>query len=219
MKLDDEFDLSPLSATVLENAERVLGDARILFDAGSYATACALACVSIEEAGKACLILWRDKGLIKRDIAKDVRDHHAKHRVFAGLKEALSFVPLLTEKMDADDLARRIETEVLDPNRESSFLAKLGAFDAFKQYGFYVDVDDQTHFQPTKVIYRKDAEYLLAEASQAIVLVKEVPAVHFVACGMYLEEEAPKRDPKMMREIRELMASRKVRPAIPENQS
>ncbi|WP_350339838.1 AbiV family abortive infection protein [Pararhizobium gei] len=68
-------------------------DANILYDAGSYATAGALASVSIEEAGKACLILWKDKGLIERDISKDITNHGSKHRVFAGLKEAKSFVP------------------------------------------------------------------------------------------------------------------------------
>lgn len=117
-------------------------------------------------------MLWRDKGLVERDITKDIRDHHAKHRVFAGLKEAQSFIPLLTDRLSTEELARRIEEEVLEPNRESTFLARLGAYDSFKQYGFYVDIDEQAHFQPAQVIHRKDAEYLLTEASSATELTR-----------------------------------------------
>lgn len=210
MNIDDDFDLSPLSALILQNAERILRDAKILFDVGSYATAGALACVSIEEAGKACLILWRDKGLTRRDITKDITNHAAKHRVFAGLKEAKSFVPLLGQKLERKEVEGRIFSQVLEPNRESNFLAKLGAYDAFKQYGLYVDIDDRAHFQPETLIHRGDVEYLIAEATLAVQLVREIPFVHLVACGMYFSEKAPARNPAMMRKIREMLASRRA---------
>ncbi len=210
MDSSDDFDLSPLSALILQNAERVLRDANILYDAGSYATAGALACVSIEEAGKACLILWKDKGLIERDISKDITNHGSKHRVFAGLKEAKSFVSLFSQELEDNEIEERIISQVLEPNRESSFLAKIGAYDAFKQYGLYVDIQDQAHFQPEKVIHRGDVEYLIAEATLAVQLVREIPFIHLVAFRMYSSEKVLARNRSIMREVREMQASRRA---------
>lgn len=40
----------------IDNAKRLANDAKILFDAGSYASSCALAILSIEEVGKLSIL-------------------------------------------------------------------------------------------------------------------------------------------------------------------
>ena len=57
--------VSEVVRTVLENARRLLSDAELLFENERYRSATALAILSMEEAGKACVIRWREEGFIR----------------------------------------------------------------------------------------------------------------------------------------------------------
>src|SRR3981081_1143610 len=61
---------------IMDNAHRLLMDAKILEIRGRYQSAVSLAIVSLEESGKAGLVLWKREGLIPRDIFKDISTGH-----------------------------------------------------------------------------------------------------------------------------------------------
>src|SRR5882672_3651424 len=63
-------------AAIMDNAHRLLTDAKILESRGRYQSAVSLAILSLEESGKSCLVRWKREGLINRDIFKDLHSGH-----------------------------------------------------------------------------------------------------------------------------------------------
>ena len=115
------------------NARRLLADARLLFDAGRFPSACSLAILAIEEAGKVSLLrmilVTKDTTLLKK-AWRSYRNHCAKNAqwimpalVRAGARTANDLRPIYD--MDSD------HTSVLDQ---------------IKQLGFYTDTYKQGHW-------------------------------------------------------------------------
>lgn len=135
-----------------DNARRLLEDARLLLDKGSYATAFALAALSIEESGKLSILrglaLARDEGEAKK-YWREYRSHTRKNLLWplidtaaSGARRARDFAPLL------------------DPDAEHPHL-----LDKLKQISFYTDCFRKGHWSvPGDVINKELAEGLLLTA-------------------------------------------------------
>lgn len=134
------------------NAERLLTDARLLFDAERHASAAALAVLSIEERGKV-LILKRlcstsDPNHLK-DIWREYGDHRSKnsgwiipHLVAEGARSMHAMAPAL----DAD----------------SEHVARL---DTLKQLTTYTDISEKRHWvKPCEIANRELAESMIHTA-------------------------------------------------------
>jgi AbiV family abortive infection protein len=133
---------------VLENAERLLGDAQLLFEHGRYPTSAALAVLSIEEFGKAF------RGMSVGHLAKQkaavsfgLINHFVQHLKEHGL--ALQRIANTPEKQEANprnpDLELRFE-KVVDALNDSSWKKMRDQvskkdLSTVKNRGFYVDLD------------------------------------------------------------------------------
>ncbi|MCC8619930.1 AbiV family abortive infection protein [Xanthomonas vesicatoria] len=158
-----------------ENAARLVEDAEVLLDRGSFATAVSLAALAIEEAGKvsilrALAVARTDEEV--RDCWKDYRSHTCKNaawifpQLFAsGARQLESFRPMFAEKSD--------HTAILDN---------------LKQLGFYTDCLGNAHWaRPSNVI---DAQLALQVVSTAKIL--SHPSKHSVReVALWVEHIGP----------------------------
>jgi len=124
----------------LENAKRLVEDAKLLLNTGRFPTAASLAILAIEEAGKLSalrsLALARDHGEIK-DAWKDYRSHTKKN------------VAWMLPQIVAQG-ARKLDDmkPLFDESSEHPYI-----LDQIKQIGFYTDCLGQAHWsEPIKVI-------------------------------------------------------------------
>jgi len=124
----------------LENARRLVEDAKLLLNAGRFPTAASLAILAIEESGKLSVLrslaLARDGGEIK-EAWKDYRSHTKKN------------VTWLLPQLVAQG-ARKLDDmrPLFDESSEHPYL-----LDQIKQIGFYTDCLGQAHWsEPTHVI-------------------------------------------------------------------
>lgn len=122
------------------NARRLLEDAKRLFDAGSYPTACSLATLSIEESGKLTVLraisVAADDQTLKT-VWRDYRSHRAKN--------VMSMFPELVANG-----ARKLSDfrMIFDPKSDRSIVV-----DVIKQLGFYTDCYENGHWsEPYRVI-------------------------------------------------------------------
>ncbi len=131
------------------NAARLLEDAKRLFEAGSYPTACSLAILSIEEAGKVSLLRHvataRGGGELKA-AWRSYRDHHAKNATWIigdlalkGARRLLDLMPMYDRDSDHSAVA-----------------------DALKQLGFYTDCCGDRHWsEPFEAVDEATAKGML----------------------------------------------------------
>jgi hypothetical protein len=83
---------------IYRNAIRLLEDAELLYRNGRYESAVALAVLSLEESGKACLVIWKEEGLLKGDLAPHIRyAHFHKQRIFYCYRYAKETIEALEE--------------------------------------------------------------------------------------------------------------------------
>jgi AbiV family abortive infection protein len=131
---------------ITANAEELLSSAKLLQQANSFRVATSLAILSMEESAKGCLVFWKLTGLIDRDIKKDIRHGHLdKHRLFA----AYDITQLMITMMDSAKTIADLKGAMRRP-QGGKFLksmlkvarAENGAYDALKQAGFYIDLDE-----------------------------------------------------------------------------
>jgi AbiV family abortive infection protein len=104
---------------IIENAERLFEDAKLLAAAGSYRTAISLAILSLEESGKACLVRWKKEGHIKRNIDREIRSGHIdKHHIFGAYRVVVALLSVgRIVKRGQDD-------EPTDPASSGELIAK-----------------------------------------------------------------------------------------------
>jgi AbiV family abortive infection protein len=139
-------------ATVMDNAHRLLMDAKLLESKGRFQSAVSLAILSLEESGKACLVRWKRQGFITRDITNDLRAGHIPKQRILG---AYLFAKAVLDSVFMDEHGNAIEPFDLDAAVEigakagyesgykMSFYAESGSLDFMKMAGFYVDLNDK----------------------------------------------------------------------------
>ncbi|WP_043949399.1 AbiV family abortive infection protein [Candidatus Phaeomarinobacter ectocarpi] len=144
------------------NSEKLLNDAKMLGDVGSYGSASALAVIAVEEAAKALMFRWNE--------TKGVFSHHEKHRTAASVIWADGFVqglesisgeigltvkpvdeipasllkwleenPQWTEEAGSRMVAAVAETDVFQTGVEISHYLSSGKFTELKLQALYVD--------------------------------------------------------------------------------
>lgn len=152
----------------MDNAHRLLMDAKLLAANGRFQSAVSLSVLSLEESGKACLVRWKRQGLIERDISDDLRLGHIHKQRILG---TYLFTKAVLETVFFDADGKPVEPDDLDAAVERgakagyesgatiSFYAESGAWDFMKMAGFYVDLNDKMEvISRGDVITAKDAE-------------------------------------------------------------
>lgn len=138
--------------TARENARRLYADAKLLFDAKRYSSACALAILSVEEAGKPA-ILRRISGVTDqaklKNLWREYRTHTAKNRIWIVRDLAMAGARSI------DDLKK-----VADDSSDHPEL-----LDYMKQLAFYTDCYVRgTWATPDEIIERDMAAGILRSA-------------------------------------------------------
>lgn len=186
-----------VASTIALNAARLLRDAKTLLSNQSYDTAASLAILSMEESSKACLVLWRRSGLIQCDILKDIREGHIqKQRLFgiyrfirAGIDAVVrdDSGELIDKNDVTDELVDIAAKAGLEAGHKEMVFADIGLFDHLKQFGFYVDVDENLEIAPTLGRASKaDAEWHIRDAEDALKMFYSEPRFHSAMAAVYV---------------------------------
>jgi AbiV family abortive infection protein len=128
---------------VIDNAARLLRDAKLLADHKRFASAFALAVLGIEEIGKVVLDLWGRAGPLSKPVVR--RTVHIRKQAAVGSVLLASFAVEKFGAMDAevtitDELVNRVSIAFTD-SREGQFLdhVQTGVLEETKQIGIYRD--------------------------------------------------------------------------------
>ncbi|MBY5698385.1 AbiV family abortive infection protein [Rhizobium leguminosarum] len=177
-------------APIVENAARLLADAKILLEAKSFRTATALAVLAIEEVGKACLVYWKLHGfdfLTNDQIIKAT--HIQKQRVLSAYyfyKESTPILDAAAEKITPEQLIHQMMETPPSKYFPVEAAVKTGSFDTVKQLGFYLDLnDDLKPFSITSQMGERDAVQQIKEAEVALTILDEGERAHFFISLLY----------------------------------
>lgn len=138
-----------------QNAERLAQDARLLLSQKRFPSACALAVLAIEEAGKASIL--REIALARTDEQlknawKEYRSHTSKNRmwpiiefVLKGARKLQDFAPMFREDAEHPLL-----------------------LDQVKQLGFYTDCLGKAHWSTPDEVINQDLASMLVVTSELL---------------------------------------------------
>jgi AbiV family abortive infection protein len=197
---------------IMDNAHRLLMDAKILEGRGRYQSAVSLAILSLEESGKACLVRWKRGGLINRDIFKDLHTGHIfKQRILGTYfftKAAFDAVfldtngqPVIPE--DSDAVFERAAKAGYDGSARMMFYAESGALDFMKMAGFYVDLNDKLEvISKGGDIEAGDAARHIRDAETAFEMAGAPERLHRGMAAVY-ESSKPRKPRRRTRELHE----------------
>ena len=207
----DENDIWELTnARILENARRLVGDAKLLLDQSRFASAFGLAVLGLEEVGKLMLRRWASDPQLKRDTNR-YGFHKVKQAVVGSLYMARSATLAYDEflrhrglklvdrdRLTADQLRSTVSLEELDEQaveqvaralfeskgRQFLDFSELGAIDRTKQCAFFVDEDFLKLDLSPFGFKRTDAENMIEHSRDAIELSDDEMVVN-VAKAIY----------------------------------
>jgi AbiV family abortive infection protein len=197
---------------IMDNAHRLLMDAKILENRGRYQSAVSLAILSLEESGKACLVRWKRGGLITRDVFKDLHTGHIfKQRILGtyfftkAVYEAAFFdadgQDVVPENVD--EVFERASRAGFEKGAPMMFLAESGAMDFMKMAGFYVDLNDKLEIvSKGGDIDAGDAARHIKDAETAFEMTQASPRLHRGMAAVY-ESGKPFKPRKRTRELYE----------------
>ncbi|MCH8846557.1 MAG: AbiV family abortive infection protein [Proteobacteria bacterium] len=94
------------------NAKRLLEDAKLLQENGRYKTSFSISILSIEEAGKACLLKWGKDGYLNEKLKrKDILNHKNKQKIFSTFVFIDSFLRAILELCDDEEWMSKVFNE------------------------------------------------------------------------------------------------------------
>lgn len=169
-----------------------------------------LAILSMEEAGKACLIKWKADGYIKRDIMKDIRSGHvAKQRILGVFRWAKAIKDVVDGQKNRNLRQSRLEKLAQKRVHKKSMMtihrAETGTYDGIKQTGFYTDIDDDLSvMMPYDSFSKADADFHIAEAFGALKIIESPAVMHSVMADLYESGEVhnfTKKRPAIFRDL------------------
>lgn len=195
---------------IMDNAHRLLMDAKILESRGRYQSAVSLAILSLEESGKACLVRWKREGLITRDVFKDISTGHIfKQRIlgtyfFTKAAFEVAFPDGGPEPSgDEDEVMERAARVGFEKGAPTIFLAESGAMDFMKMAGFYVDLNDKLEVvSKGGEIGAIEAARHIKDAETAFEMTQASPRLHRGMAAAY-ETGRPFKPRKRTRELYE----------------
>jgi AbiV family abortive infection protein len=146
------------------NARRLLADAKLLLEAGSYPTAAAIAILAIEEAGKVSIL--RELILARND--KELSEAWRNYRAHTK-KNAFWIMPQL-----AAAGARQLEDlrPMVDENSDHPQV-----LDQLKQLAFYTDCLGDAHWSQPEKIIQGDLARTLVHTAEVLAAGREVTAL------------------------------------------
>jgi AbiV family abortive infection protein len=146
-----------------KNAQRLLDDARLLFDNGRYPSAAAWAILSIEESGKRPIL--RELALAHNE--KELREAWRSYRSHTK-KSALWPVLEMFSKgaRRADDFGG-----LFDPNAEHPYI-----LDQLKQVGIYTDCLGKAHWSVPEQVIERDLATMLLKTAEILAHGREIQA-------------------------------------------
>jgi AbiV family abortive infection protein len=181
---------------IVLNAQRLMLDAKLLAANKSFQSAVALAILSLEESGKACIVRWKRDGLITGDVSKDLRAGHIpKQRILGGylfVKAAYEIVFLdrdsnPVEPPDDDETIERAAKAGYEGGGRMTFYADSGALDFMKMAGFYVDLNDKLEvISKGGDIQAGDAARHIRDAELGIEMASSPPRIHRGMAAIYV---------------------------------
>jgi AbiV family abortive infection protein len=196
----------------MNNAHRLLVDAKILESRGRYQSAVSLAILCLEESGKACLVRWKREGLITRDIFKDISTGHIfKQRILGTYFFTKAVYETAFFDADGQDIVPENVDEVFERASRAGFekgapmlfLAESGAMDFMKMAGFYVDLNDKLEvISKGGDIDAGDAARHIKDAETAFEMTQASPRLHRGMAAVY-ETGKPFKPRKRTRELYE----------------
>jgi AbiV family abortive infection protein len=177
---------------IMDNAHRLLMDAKILESRGRYQSAVSLAILSLEESGKACLVRWKREGLITRDIFKEINTGHIfKQRILGTYfytKAAFetAFPDKGPEPGDEEEVVERAAKAGFEKGAPMMYLAESGAMDFMKMAGFYVDLNGKLEvISKGGNIDAGDAARHIKDAETAFEMTQASPRLHRGMAAVY----------------------------------
>lgn len=170
----------------IQNAKRLSEDASLLFEAGRFASAAALAILSIEESGKVSILRWLALAKTSEEIAEAWRDYRSHTK-----KNASWLLPQLTQQG-----ARKLDDfkPLFEESSDHPYI-----LDQLKQIAFYTDCLGTAHWSmPQEVIDRSLAKMLIQVAR---ILAKD-KHVSKTEIELWIKHIGPvwKRDPSWMKQ-------------------
>jgi AbiV family abortive infection protein len=205
----------------MDNAYRLLMDAKILEASGRYQSAVSLAILSLEESGKACLVRWKREGLITRDIMKDISNGHIfKQRIlgtyfFTKAVFETAFFNAQGDDVvpeDVDEVYERATRAGFEKGAPMMYLAESGAMDFMKMAGFYVDLNDKLEVvSKGGQIDAGDAARHIKDAETAFEMTQASPRLHRGMAAVY-ETGKPFKPRKRTREFYEAVCKQVAEP-------
>ena len=130
------------SKVCLNNSEKLLQSAHLLFDALSYGSAQSLAVSSIEEAGKAVILGLADLGRVRKEVVKLAMKGGMAHSLKKIVAVGIQHYKFLLNKELAGESQ---ELTAVDKDSVKNLLKDIRVVDleARRQNGLYVNIDYQ----------------------------------------------------------------------------
>lgn len=128
---------------VMENAARLLADAKLLADNNRFASAFALAILGVEEIGKIILDLWANEKVPPKPTASNTS--HLRKQAAVGALLLASFAvkefgPLIGGSVPDDDLIERVAKSLYESHEGRLFRhIQIGAVEKTKHLAMYRD--------------------------------------------------------------------------------
>jgi AbiV family abortive infection protein len=201
---------------IIDNAQRLLEDAILLAADGSYRTAIALTVLSLEESGKASLVLWQKLGFLKVE-ASALRHHSEKQRIIVAYRAALTIyqfgdVVAFDEVKNSVELSDEQTHELMEKVQASAgldrFTVDAGFNDYLKEHGFYTDISDQLEVLVPYATYNEDVFTLFSRrATESICFVQAAQGFQRTAAALYEGNVHPRLSRKETRDLQKSMFS------------
>lgn len=136
-------DTSDRAKAVVENAARLLSDAKLLLDNGRTASAFALAVLGVEEIGKIILTLWNASAPLPARMSQN-SSHRRKQAAVAALLLGVKVIQEVADSAIDDPISEELVGRVARALHSSehgwfSAAVAMGALDKTKQLALYRD--------------------------------------------------------------------------------
>ncbi|MFH1915234.1 MAG: AbiV family abortive infection protein [Pseudomonadota bacterium] len=145
---------------MIENAVRLYHDALLLYENNRYPTACSVAILAVEELGKI---------LCYMDVAKANPDNEREQKkALMGHNKKLTILEMLEQFSLPNGEIQKAYVELKN-------IAKNNSVNDLKQWGLYVDLDNNNWLTPSNRVKKIHAKCLLTCAGHLLVFFNSMP--------------------------------------------
>ena len=202
----------------IARATKLSADAKILFGHGSLNTSASLCMLSIEESGKACLLLWKTLNLLSDAIfRKSLLSHISKQRVYSAYVRTCSVLKVIEEDWNklqdrkinylrVDELLSKGDQADLREANNNEYMIEIGFWNLIKFSGFYSGVDGVAdHAEHNVECSEEFVSYAIQQSESALLMASQPTPVHVVVANAFLRGPALSFGDKRVAELRGLL--------------